>query len=396
MDYSMLNDLIAFPKKGDASKEKKNKYNSEMIMLFKEEGISEKSMKYFKDGFSFCGAQPLAIYLSELGETERLEMIQKLVSFNFYTMNERGITFKIDLSLLGYSLLLFPEDIRLLKEIIQNIPLSIKNKEGKIHKDAAKILEKYFLDVLTDNTQFPPIASIGLSEQVLFEFRDSFSKVLESIKPSSRVSLKLLNSIRNWTNSSNDDGGVHNVPIKEKALSEQDLIALREQCNQMVNACIIELEKNRELKKQLQFVASELSIAKNIIDEKSKEIENWILLDAKNKERISGLREIVNKQAAEIGQKDSELGQNQKTIESLNDNIEKLNSVLSVYSLDKEKSTAELLNKIAAKLKCEYMDFKDATSMEMTVDLGENLRLQLQSVFKILEKEGIDIEGRSK
>ena len=36
----------------------------------------------------------------------------------------------------------------------------------------------------------------------------------------------------------------------------------------------------------------------------------------------------------------------------------------------------------------------DAENEEMTVALGENFRFQLQSIFKILVKAGIDVERR--
>ncbi len=47
------------------------------------------------------------------------------------------------------------------------------------------------------------------------------------------------------------------------------------------------------------------------------------------------------------------------------------------------------LNRIAKQIKTEYQDFKSAENMEMSIDLGENLRDQLKNIFGILEKEGI-------
>ena len=74
--------------------------------------------------------------------------------------------------------------------------------------------------------------------------------------------------------------------------------------------------------------------------------------------------------------------------------IEKLKTVISVYSEDKQSSMDGQLNAIASKLKTEYSEFKDALDLEMTVEIGEILRDQLMRVFKILSKAGIDIESR--
>lgn len=56
-------------------------------------------------------------------------------------------------------------------------------------------------------------------------------------------------------------------------------------------------------------------------------------------------------------------------------------------ALAKEK---EKLARIKNKLKIEYQDFISAQNMEMSIDLGENMRGQLQEVFRILQSEGIE------
>ena len=63
-----------------------------------------------------------------------------------------------------------------------------------------------------------------------------------------------------------------------------------------------------------------------------------------------------------------------------------------VLSRDRSRQADESLQRIASKIRVEYRDFKDAVNTPMTVDLGENLRIQLQSVFEILEKGGMKIE----
>lgn len=132
-------------------------------------------------------------------------------------------------------------------------------------------------------------------------------------------------------------------------------------------------------------------------------------------QRIEQLQTELAKEKAEYLAAQTEIEKNKKTIASLkaqlsevqrgnaelqvqstttHEEIERLNSILSVYSADKENAQREQLNSIAAKLRTEYRDFKDAENDEMTVDLGENFRFQLTQVFKILIKAGIDVEKR--
>ena len=48
-----------------------------------------------------------------------------------------------------------------------------------------------------------------------------------------------------------------------------------------------------------------------------------------------------------------------------------------------------LKNRVAHQLQAEYSDFQDAQCMEMNIDLGENMRIQLENVFRILKKNGL-------
>lgn len=56
-------------------------------------------------------------------------------------------------------------------------------------------------------------------------------------------------------------------------------------------------------------------------------------------------------------------------------------------ALAKEK---EKFSRIRNRLKTEYQDFISAKSMEMSIDLGENMRDQLAEVFSILQSEGVE------
>ena len=59
---------------------------------------------------------------------------------------------------------------------------------------------------------------------------------------------------------------------------------------------------------------------------------------------------------------------------------------------DQLASEKARLNRIAGQIKIEYQDFKSAEDMEMSIDLGENLRLQMRAIFDIFEKEGIKFD----
>ena len=46
-------------------------------------------------------------------------------------------------------------------------------------------------------------------------------------------------------------------------------------------------------------------------------------------------------------------------------------------------------NRVKHQLQVEYRDFLDAKDMEMTIDLGENMRIQLEAIFRVLKKNDL-------
>lgn len=64
-----------------------------------------------------------------------------------------------------------------------------------------------------------------------------------------------------------------------------------------------------------------------------------------------------------------------------------------IKTREDSNSLIEFKNKLGAQLKYEYLDFKDILESEMSVDIGENLRIQLNKVFNILKKQGVLSEG---
>ena len=104
--------------------------------------------------------------------------------------------------------------------------------------------------------------------------------------------------------------------------------------------------------------------------------------------------ETISKLQNQLAESEANLATQRAQVSELSSEIEKLKTVISVYSADKQSSMDGQLNAIASKLKTEYREFKDALDLEMTVEIGEILRDQLMRVFKILSKAGIDIESR--
>lgn len=71
-----------------------------------------------------------------------------------------------------------------------------------------------------------------------------------------------------------------------------------------------------------------------------------------------------------------------------------MDTTIDIIKHEYELQKQEQLNRIARALLPDYLDFKSIEDVEMSIDLGENLRVQMASIFKTLKKMGVDIESR--
>ena len=71
-----------------------------------------------------------------------------------------------------------------------------------------------------------------------------------------------------------------------------------------------------------------------------------------------------------------------------------IEKAVNIIKKEAERQNQVNLNRIASALKTDYVDFMSAIDEPMTVELGECLRLQMAEIFKILQKNGVDIESR--
>ena len=80
-----------------------------------------------------------------------------------------------------------------------------------------------------------------------------------------------------------------------------------------------------------------------------------------------------------------------QSIENLKEDIDKRDTVLTVFQADKKESEVEKQNALAAELKVYYSDFQEAKDMEMDIEIGNFLSDTLGAVFDVLKKNGIDV-----
>lgn len=421
MNYEALDELITISRKSEASKATQKKYIEQMELLLNEEGLSESAQKYLRSGFGYAGAKSLAIYIQKNTGEKRTEAITQSLSSDLIKGSDKVAAFKFGINLSAYSVMWLGEDQRLLIGLIKILPSVSKNKDKQLLKDAPRSFEKYFLDLIDDDTELPSLRAPGIKDEVVREYRQMMISILEKV--SKKYSEKV-RKIYTWIGASETEtryeesqkqgeaiagGGTEKtakeMPIEEvpndspkqklaspfsskelnSALSGLSDFADRMKAtasawDETKRTGIRAQEQVAELNRTLQSAQSRLDAELRKVEQQKTEIDQCKGLISDLQFRLSDAGRTISVNATQIAELQAE--------------IARLNSIITVYSADKQNSQSEQLNAIASKLKAEYRDFTDVENEEMTVDLGENFRFQLQSVFRILAKAGIDVERR--
>lgn len=413
MDYTQLNELVAIEKKSNASKEKKTIYRDELIALLNEESFSDNAQKYIKSGFAFCAAEPLAKYISS--QKDERECLKRLFATDMYKKNENKIAHRLVLSLLECACNGIFQDRTIMLDLINQIPITGRDKKKTFSNEIPQFFERLFASKLTEKSMLP--TDLQLDKYAKMNFSSYIMCVVPPLKKSGKISSHTINMIYGWINellgiSEAEDNSGDNLPQNDSSKESANQPVHQEtsiNAEEIEPADIKEYKDNlRKIASALDFMSAKLSSyesANRRLEKKNKELlgikeDLYKSLDEKNA-TIEGYRETVKSKDEEIKNKEAFIFEYQREIRikteeinRLKSDLEKQNAVLSVYSADKENSESEILNGIASKLKSQYKDFNSARGEEMSDALGENFRYQIEEIFKILKKSGIDVEGR--
>ena len=120
-------------------------------------------------------------------------------------------------------------------------------------------------------------------------------------------------------------------------------------------------------------------------------------IDNQNKEiykKNEEIKKLINTNQGlncDINNLKSEIQNLNEQIEQLKEAVEEQKKLKNVIAKDESQKTVENYQKIADELSYGYSVFEESKSMEMSSDLGEVLRDQLNEIYSILSKNGIKL-----
>lgn len=409
-------------KKKEPTVKEKEAFCSAWLSLVGESGFTSRAERYLYEGFTFCGAKLFYEYLIQTEDQNAT--LATLFSGKYYG-NDSNVTFRLVTHLLA---LMINDNAprNVIAPIIMRLPSACINKDKKRLGTAEKTMEKYFLAELQPNVIFCPLANVEIKPVFIKEFITLVSSVIDGIENSSSAKGVVVDNIvkvRKWfadyeavlsihpehetvnavvapvatvansevLNNGNDHPVESIKPLKipfalpaEETPADMSayLIDLLSKAGKAATAVISEgVQQKIKLDTLTQALKSEQEKTQQV-NQQITDLQDTITELRKKLSTAEGdifeLRQVVEQMDSVIAEKNTEIAERMKMAE--------------VLSRDRSKQADETLQRLASKIRVEYRDFVDALDVPMSCDLGDNLRLQLQNIFDILEKGGMKIK----
>ena len=410
-------------KKKEPTIKEKEAFRSAWLSLVANTGLAGRAEQFLYEGFAFCGAEPFYAYLIQTEDQNAT--LATMFSGKYY-----GIDSNVSFRLVTHLLALMLNNNapgNILAPIIKRLPGACVNKDKKRLGTAEKTLEKYFLAELRPDAELCPLADIGTKPVFINEFVALVSSIMDGIENAGStkgVVVKNIAKIRKWfadydiSQSVSADTKTDQVIPEATKITEEKAntisVADNSQEENVQTPRVVVAQPEEKVPSDMIAYLTELlgKAAKVTAVVKAESTQQRVKIDAltqalegeQNKlqganQQISDLQDTITELRKKLSAAESDIfalrqavAQRDAVIAERDAEIAERVKMAEVLSRDRNKQADELLQKLASKIRIEYRDFVDALDVPMSCDLGENLRLQLQSIFDILEKGGMKIK----
>lgn len=410
-------------KKKEPTIKEKTTFRSAWLSLVADTGLTGRAEQFLYEGFAFCGAEPFYAYLIQTEDQNAT--LATMFSGKYY-----GIDSNVSFRLVTHLLALMLNNNapgNILAPIIKRLPSACVNKDKKRLGTAEKTLEKYFLTELRPDAELCPLADIGTKPVFINEFVALVSSIMDGIENAGStkgVVVKNIAKIRKWfadydiSQSVSADTKTDQVIPEATKITEEKAntisVADNSQAEKVQTPRVVVVQPEEKVPSDMIAYLTELlgKAAKVTTVVKAESTQQRVKIDAltqalegeRNKlqganQQISDLQDIITELRKKLSAAEGDIfalrqavAQRDAVIAERDAEIAERVEMAEVLSRDRNKQADELLQKLASKIRIEYRDFADALDVPMSCDLGENLRLQLQSIFDILEKGGMKIK----
>ena len=407
-------------KKKEPTIKEKEAFRSAWLSLVADAGLTGSAEQFLYEGFAFCGAEPFYAYLIQTEDQNAT--LAAMFSGKYYGIDS-NVSFRLVAHLLA--LMLNNNATRnILAPIIKRLPGACVNKDKKRLGTAEKTFENYFLAELHPDVELCPLADIGTKPVFIKEFVTLVSSIMDGIENAGSakgVVVKNIAKIRKWLadydtsqSASTDTKAEQLIPASTIVAAEKvKIVSVADNPpeDRVQAPKVIVTQPKEEASVDMIAYLTELlgKAAKATAVVKSESTQQRVKIDALTQtleseqsklrganQQIADLQDTITELRKKLSAAEGDIFVLRQTVEQRDAVIAEKNAEIAervkmaeVLSRDRSKQADESLQRLASKIRVEYRDFVDALDVPISCDLGENLRLQLQSIFDILEKGGM-------
>lgn len=378
--------------KKDPSKADGREFERLWLDLASEVGLNDLSMSLLCDGFRYCAARPLVAYCKQ--SPSSTIPYATLGTYSALRNNSAEIMLRMTLSLFAHEVV-DPTSAEQVTWLMKKVPKVAFNKEGKVSGNITGYVRKLVVQEVAGNKIKAAVDTSALRQSDAARFSRLISPALNELEAKFKLSVPEQNAVEALGKWISDLCGEREAPIPQgdnEGAPDKDCIPISQ-----------DAAKPMSKDSSTEDVSASQVIA--FIQKQERRIELLGSARASSAAEVSRIKAHRDSLKAQNEELQARLEKAQKSIASQADQIAALEDRVSTLSADlsanrelvdmlgqdQTRQNDEAMRRISRKLGIEYQDYRDALDVEMSVDLGENMRLQLGEVFKILKENGFDL-----
>lgn len=388
------------------------------------------------------GVKAFVDFLRNINNDKSKEILEKFLNSDVFTMNKNNKSVKRGMALVA---MLYNKrfDPILIETTLKKVTeLTIITSKTKVNNQIVEYVYKEFFKRIKESFFNTKENRFNLTEKEFYYVErvflntcfNSSQKIKVSPKEQFEV-LEWLNSFKNVVNINEDEKEKLNKCIKEwpqelKTILEEDNVKIDKYYKyieldsikiEKENNLNIDIEKSGEHKVQkedkvdedinkiIKCLFKDIDCIKSQILSREKEIKNlrvnlsfykneYKKIKKENEElktslnNLSNKNEEINKENITLKMKvDALIRKNVQMEKFLIEYKNKVRLLHETNNMLESNSLQEFKNKLAGKLKVEYLDFKEVENEEIDKDIAEILKIKLANIFNELIKQGINL-----
>lgn len=399
--YELLDKASANTKKS-LNKEEQKKYRTILYEILKEEGLNDENIYFITSGIRFKSANTFATWCSGLQNEAQMTAYEMLVKSRAFNSMDNVV--KLRFTLMAIANFISEQNVNqiILCDLFHSIVDYSLKKDGKRLADIGKVFQQYFMNELKYSAKLPAISEFGFSQEYTVTLMEILNQAIEGISPKGDEEITRRNILRAWIKRNSAVSSlVDNTDNTKKGEDEKPKVSVEHAETKRTDSDVERPNIKGTLAKRIMEFAIKVDVYEQSLQSLSDEVKQKEKELAKYKMQIEKTEELYKESSKENAELRSRLQKLSEEIselktkeEELQDRVSRQSSVIDIIDEDKDRSLLEFKNQIASALKKTYNEFVIALEMDMTVDLGLNMRDSLDDVFRKLRKQGIDIEGR--